>query len=222
MRHTAGKPIRQSDRLHWRLLLAGVLWSMFLGATAVVAAIISGVDSMYPTTNTSWSCTSSTAPGNYFCQTDNSSLTFGSESSLTGAQKTFVANVVFAQYDPTDLNASEHTSIVYSGGSETDIVYQTGSLPAGYAGVAWCDDSSPGGKKCDQHYVRMLSSVISATNINSGVTCHETGHAVGLTHGDNASPTVAITDNNLECMKSMPGTTGTLGAHNINQINGTY
>ncbi len=195
---------------------------MLLGAIAADAAIISGVDSMYPTANTNWSCTSSSSPGNGFCQTDNTSLTFGSESSLTAAQKTFVAGVVAAQYDPTDLNTSEESPIVYTGGSETDIVYQIGTLPGGVGGVAWCDDSSPGNNKCDQHYVRMLSSFVSATNSNSGITCHETGHAVGLTHGDNASPMVANTDANLECMMSAPGTTGTVGAHNINQINGTY
>lgn len=122
------------------------------------------------------------------------------------------------QYNPTDLNASEQTPIVYTGTAETDIVFQVGDPGTGLNGITWCNDAVTN-VICDQHYVRIVAARVLAT---SSTPCHETGHAVGLTHGLQASPTVPNENVNLECMRT-PGTTvTTLGAHNVAQINGAY
>jgi hypothetical protein len=186
------------------------------------AAIIPSVDSMFPTVLVTWLCVDSNISQTWFCQTDNNSLTYGFESTLNSSQRTFVTSVIYNHFDPTDLNVSYQSTISYTGSSETDIVYQTGSIPSGYIGATWCDDSSPGNNKCDQHYVRMTGSAVSPTSPDSGIPCHETGHAVGLTHGYNSYPQVANDNPNLECMMTAPGTNGNLGAHNIFQINSTY
>jgi hypothetical protein len=119
------------------------------------------------------------------------------------------------QYAPTDLTLTVQGSGVYSGRSETDIVYQKGSLPGGFVGMTWCDDSVGGGK-CDQHYVRFLTSSPPYTDV-----CHESGHGVGLTHGKNASPRKGNNDRRLGCMVTPDDING-LGAHNKAMINSTY
>lgn len=188
-------------------------------ATVARAAIISGVDSIYPTLNTPWLCTGSSTPGgSYYCQTDNSTLTFGMESSFSSSQKTVIRYMVSSQYEPTDLTTTEHTSIAYTGSSETDIVYQVGDPGLPYNGITWCDDAVST-TLCDQHYVIIISTRITSS---ASTPCHETGHAVGLTHGSNAYPSVSDDNVNLECMRT-PGTSVTsLGAHNVYQVNSVY
>src|SRR5436189_23739 len=71
----------------------------------------------------------------------------------------------------------------------------------------------------DQEYVRFRGTL----QFDTELTCHETGHAVGLTHGANASPAESNTAAELGCMEtpdsaSRPG----LGSHNQSEINSTY
>jgi hypothetical protein len=187
------------------------------GATAW-GAIIPGVDSIYPTSNASWTCTTGSLGAGPFCKTDNSSLTYGYDSSVTPDQRTVYQSVLNNQYNPTDLSVSFDSTPVLTGSSETDIVYKTGNPGAGANGTTWCDDAVSG-SQCDQHYIVVTSSRITST---SGTPCHETGHAVGLTHGGNSSPTVSDSNSNLECMRAPSGSITTLGAHNTAQINGEY
>jgi hypothetical protein len=155
--------------------------------------------------------------GSLYCQTDNNALTFGLET-MTSTQRTVFRNVMSGQYNPTDLNTSEQSPIAYTGSSETDIVFQVGDPGGGLNGITWCNDSISS-TKCDQHYVRIVSSRVTST---ASTPCHETGHAVGLTHGANAAPVQSNDNTNLECMRT-PGTSvTTLGAHNAAQINGAY
>ncbi len=197
--------IRTSVAAFAAIALAGI------GATTASAAI---TDSMYPTANTPWSCTDGEM-GDGFCRTDNNALTVWLQGSVSSAGKTKVKNALNGQYNPTDLNVSYPGSPSYSGGSETDIIYQSGSTPSGSRGIAWCNDSV-GGNKCDQHYVRFASS-----NPPASTTCHETGHAVGLTHGQNASPRLRQDDSRLACMVT-PSAVASLGAHNKSMINSAY
>ena len=54
--------------------------------------------------------------------------------------------------------------------------------------------------------------------------CHEAGHAIGLTHGQNASPLLLNSDNSLNCMQTPDNEVlvASLGTHNIQQINAAY
>ncbi|WP_240134409.1 hypothetical protein [Streptomyces sp. MUM 178J] len=180
--------------------------------TAAFSATIT--DNMYPTKNTSWSCKDGNL-GDGFCKTDNKTLTVYLQGSLSSAGKKKVKNALNKQYKPTDLTVTYHKKASYSGSKETDIIYQKGSVPSGYRGFAWCNDSV-GNNKCDQHYVRFAKA-----NPPASTACHETGHAVGLTHGQNASPKLKQNDSRLGCMVT-PSSSSSLGKHNKSMINKTY
>ena len=152
-----------------------------------------------------------------YCQTDNRDLTFHVEQSAKNQNTNAEASIrlaMFGSYDETVLTVSEQAP-VRTGTSETDIMFQGNIEIAGFAGVAWCDDANAE-RRCDQHYVQFAKGNI----IGRSLACHEAGHAVGLTHGEDAYPKK---DNNfaaLECMKSAG--TDYLGSHNVNTIDRLY
>jgi hypothetical protein len=201
---------RRATRRRFVLALAAVAAL----ATAAVALAVH-VDSMYPTANYSPTCVDGSM-GSTFCQTDNATLTVYRESSLTSTGKSNIAFVLDNEYHVTDLNVSYPSTPSYSGDAETDIIYQQrGDVPSNLDGIAWCNDAVTS-VRCDQHYNAFRSS-----SPGRAISCHETGHAVGLTHGANASPAISQTDPSLACMQT-PTPTGDLGAHNTNSINATY
>jgi hypothetical protein len=52
------------------------------------------------------------------------------------------------------------------------------------------------------------------------LACPESGHAVGLTHGEDASPAVSNTADSLHCMRRPDAEADRwLGQHNADQIN---
>jgi hypothetical protein len=120
-------------------------------------------------------------------------------------------------YEATVLNPTYQGPAVYSGAAETDIIYQEGHVQGEYDGVAWCNSAATW-QVCDQHYVRFQDGQTPT----DGLACHETGHAVGLTHGSVASPSVGNTNGLLGCMKTPVGWSDVLTDHLIDQINGTY
>lgn len=57
----------------------------------------------------------------------------------------------------------------------------------------------------------------------TAIACHETGHTVGLLHGDNAIPTVPNQTGSLMCMKKTVSSADyPLGSHNAAQIDTVY
>ncbi|MFF7329070.1 hypothetical protein ACIQU5_03500 [Streptomyces sp. NPDC090306] len=120
---------------------------------------------------------------------------------------------------PTDIAVSYPSSASYSGSSETDIVYQqSGSSMSGTTiGITWCDDAVSS-TKCDQQYVRFRYD-----SVDSELACHETGHALGLTHGAQASPKVGQTNSSLGCMETPDSThRTTYGSWQTEELNATY
>lgn len=185
-------------------------------ATLVVAATARANDSMYKTSTYGPNCSTS-----IYCQTDNSAVTYFRQSSLDASAKTNIATVLSQKYDPTDLTVREESPPSYTGGSETDIIYQVNpsAVPLFVDAVTWCDDPITV-TQCDQHYVAFRTNSPPNGAINNAIACHETGHAIGLTHGTQAYPVMANTDPNLGCM-AIPSPY-TLPAHETNQINATY
>lgn len=188
------------------------------------AALGASYDNMYKTANASWDCTDRS---DLYCRTDNGYLTFGIEPGMTTAGDNDVRNSIHGEYGPTDLEVHEHvgSAIDYSGANETDIVYdwRDPALPAGTLGITWCDDAT-NGSECDQHYVSFDHMGGGSANPWMAAVCHETGHAVGLTHGHEASPRISQTDSSLGCMRTESLTVDErdLGSHNVSQINGAY
>ncbi|WP_327696635.1 hypothetical protein [Streptomyces sp. NBC_00459] len=184
-------------------------------ATVVQAAY---TDNMYPTANYSPTCRDGDM-GDTFCQTDNKTLTVYREGSLTSAEKNTIARAVKDYYGPTDLTVKIESRGVYAGGAETDVIYKAKTLARGKIGITWCDDAVTS-RKCDQHYIAFNKDHHSIGAVNKSDACHETGHAVGLTHGPNGSPAKDIDDDRLGCM-SYNDVYG-LGASNKENINSTY
>lgn len=181
--------------------------------TATPEAFASPYDNMYTTANYFPTCDSST-----FCMTDNATLTWFTESSLSTQTRLNVDYILENSFEPTDLSVSIEDPPVYSGSAETDIIYRKTSLPPGVLGQTWCENAVTS-VKCDQHYIDLADYVASYK-----VICHESGHAVGLTHGLQASPSISNGDDRLGCMQTPISeiTDWVLGTNNIDQINATY
>jgi hypothetical protein len=192
---------------------AGVAWAAY-------------TDNMYPTiyeTNACFDEGGNPADGSVTCQTDNSALNYYTDASgsnaLEAADKAVVVNVLQNVYGPTDLTVSFDSTPAFSGSDETDIVYEESAagVSASAEGVTFCNDASTT-IKCDQQYIRIRPG----GNFERGLVCHETGHAVGLLHGDKASPKKSKTDENLGCMETPTSYDEGLQANNIELINNTY
>lgn len=133
-------------------------------------------------------------------------------------------------YHTTDLNIIYHndSNVKYSGSWETDVIYQNqNSLPANVWGRARCDDDVDG-SECDQFYVSYHADKIDAeipnnTDLQRAIACHETGHTVGLLHGNNADPVQDSTAVEFRCMRTKPvPAVPSMGPHNIQQVNAHY
>ena len=112
---------------------------------------------------------------------------------------------------------TRHTTASYSGSSETDIIFlYRDDLPQGTAGRAWCDDALSD-LKCDQHYAAFANVTPPTSTI-----CHEAGHSIGLTHGQQASPVQDQDSDSFGCMKTPSAGNTTLPSHITDQINSTY
>ena len=155
------------------------------------------------------------------CQTDNATLTFwythSGSLALASGDVSNLRYVLNNEYDAlTDLTVNEQSTPTLTGSTETDIIFQRGDVPGTDVGYTWCDDPTSG-YQCDQQYVQ-----IEAGFYYDGLICHETGHAVGLTHGDEAYPVLPNNDSRLDCMVKSPSTTQPLGTNSISNIHGTY
>lgn len=186
---------------------------------------LGGSDHMAPTANYTGPCTAGN-PGGKYCQTDNRTLTVFRESTLSASGKTAIAWTLDNSYDTTNLNVVYPSTASYSGDAETDIIYRTkpSDLESGVVGIAWCNDRASS-TRCDQHYISFrfanVSYAIEDVTHARGLACHETGHTVGLTHGEDASPSVDSEDERLACMKRS-ATNQYLGTANAQAIQTTY
>ena len=177
-------------------------------------------DNIVPTGNYLLHCASSAPSGNaIICQTDSSILTVWFTSSINSGMRTTIRSSLDGSYDTTDLNVSYSSSPVTSGAGETDVMYEqsTSGMSGSTIGFEWCDDAVDL-VRCDQSYVRFRY-----TSIDKELACHETGHAVGLTHGADAWPTTGNNDPILGCMETPDtGSHPLLGSNNADNINSTY
>jgi hypothetical protein len=203
-----GVPARRSFSDRKVVSLAVILFSLI----AVGTAVAHHVDSMMPTVNAN--CMDGTL-GDPFCQTDNATFTIWRQSSITPTGKSRIGSVLNNEFEPTDLDVVFVSEPSFTGGAETDVIYQQGSVPGTNIGITWCNDAVSS-TKCDQHYVRFESDTPG-----TALACHETGHSVGLTHGQDARPQLSNQDPSLQCMQN-PASTSNLGTHNTQLINDTY
>ncbi|MDW6063997.1 hypothetical protein SAZ11_46160 [Streptomyces sp. FXJ1.4098] len=203
--------------------LAALAAAFLLVVTEVAWAAVT--DNMYPTYNASRPCRDDPDGGDGIlsCQTDNREVYYymdsGGTYELESPDRTIVSDMLRDDYAPTDLARHYDSSPTFSGDAETDIIYQEGSTNIGSSsdGVTWCNDAVDA-RRCDQQYIRIRGNGY----YTPGLSCHETGHAVGLTHGQQADPKLNQTDSRLGCLQT-PVSYGTgLGANNRENINGAY
>ncbi|MGW0712321.1 hypothetical protein ACWD4G_41340 [Streptomyces sp. NPDC002643] len=190
-----------------------------VAATAVSWAAVT--DNLVPTNNYNTGCLNGMS-SNSVCRTDNKDVTYymdsGGSDKLEDIDRQNVKVVMAQEYAPTDLTITYDSTPTWSGDAETDIYYAEATVPGSDEGLTWCNDNSPGGFKCDQQYIR----IEGGGQYTPGLVCHETGHAVGLLHGSDASPALPNQDPRLGCMKKSVDFADGLGANNREQINANY
>ncbi|MDV5145847.1 hypothetical protein R1T08_16935 [Streptomyces sp. SBC-4] len=201
--------------------------SLALGTGAGLAWAAS-TDNLVPTLNYSAACDEE--PGT-ICQTDNADVYYymdlsddagdGRDNKLEAEDIAKVREVMANSFNGTDLNTYYDATPVFDGDSETDIYYEEWAPPTGLDGFTRCNDDSPSPKyACDQQHVRIKGGGFYT---RYGVVCHETGHAVGLVHGDRAYPVQYISQPDpLHCMAVPAEDHYGLGPSNVANINATY
>jgi len=191
---------------------------------ALAAANAVAFDILTPSTNYTSACLPGDADNGHYCQTDNAAVSYYAkngdqayalESGDISTLKYWVNNDYGGE---TDLTTTYDDSPVWEGAGETDIIYQEGTVSGDAEGRNWCDDPQDDSTyACDQQYVR-----IEPGNYQHGLICHESGHALGLMHGNWATPTLAKDDTRLGCMVTPVGTTVGISNMMINNINEEY
>ncbi|MEV6030195.1 hypothetical protein AB0L65_03545 [Nonomuraea sp. NPDC052116] len=188
---------------------------------AVGVAWAAATDNIFPTRWTGAFCQLGGGPP---CLTDNREVYFYMDSNgeyeLESEDRATVNAAIDGELRPTDLAFHYDSSPVFEGSAETDIIYQEGStgLPDSAAGMTWCNALGSGPSECDQQYIRIRGA---GAYIYERV-CHETGHAVGLQHGDNSYPTLDNLDSRLGCMRTPSYGHPDLGSNNRENINDNY
>jgi hypothetical protein len=202
---------------------AVLLASALVGAGAAGVAYAVNANNMVGNANYDLACDEGGPGWGRVCRTDNAAVYYYMDSNgefeLEEVDRDKVRYVMANYYRPTDLSVTYDSSPVFSGDAETDVIYQEGAVSNGFDGYTWCNDDSPSPKyECDQTYIRIRGAGV----YTNGLTCHETGHSVGLLHGANSNPTTSNGDDDLGCMQTPVGSTTPLGANQRNRINNTY
>jgi hypothetical protein len=214
-------------------------WALVATLCAVVVAVTglravadgtAPIDNIVPTGKYNHDCAKGSfdksAPYGTVCLTDNSDVYYYVESrdnglDLEARDNDVVVITLHDQYSPSHLAIHRDDTPTFSGSGETDIVYQEGGVPTNFAGYTICDDPIEGTRKCDQAYIRIEGAGVYSL----GTVCHETGHAVGLTHGNMAgttSQTFLNTDSRLACMINPAPVNAVLGSNNRTNIDAVY
>jgi hypothetical protein len=207
-----------------RLGIAAGTAAVLLTVADTTAAWAASVDNMIPTSTYHPYCYDQTLDNIIgLCQTDNAAISVWMQSSVSTNMRSRIRDALDNSFDATAaLSVSYASTPVYTGSAETDIIYQQGSIPySGTVGITWCNDAVDNAAlKCDQTYIRFTTDTYYE---HRALTCHETGHAVGLTHGADASPVVSNSASVLGCMVTPYDVDAyTLGANNVQEIDYTY
>lgn len=211
--------MRSTGKL-WTAAVVALASGVF--ATTAAAAAALSFDNMYQTGNTDWDCWDGERDNGLYCRTDNATVTAFREPGMTSVGDRQIAQVGNGEYQAkTQLVFDFRSSGVYSGSGETDIIYDHHEYSGNVRGATWCNDATSD-HECDQHYVEFDDKDPLVHTI-----CHETGHAVGLTHGREAEEAdgtgIGQGDSRLGCLDAYEDAgKRTLGSHNEATIDKQY
>ncbi len=211
-------------RLH--AVRRGVINILFVAFIATIAA--TGVawaapnfDTILPTQTYNEPCPQGSGP----CKTDNEDVYYYMDSVADGwmleeADQDGVREMIRNEYVMTDLNVYYDPNPTWTGAGETDLVYREGPVAGDASGVTYCNDKEDGSVYlCDQQYIEIENGLYY---YHLGISCHETGHGVGLMHGVHAYPKLDNQDDRLGCMKKLTQPSQPLGDLSRNNINYVY
>lgn len=211
------RPTRAASH-HRRAVNVAVLAFLTIVFATDVAWAARVTDNLVPTQNYTHKCKSGDVYGGIVCTTDNATVTYFMKNQLEQRDKNVVDDMI-VMYARTDLEIHPDGTPKYTGPGETDIIYEEGPVPGDDEGKTWCNDPIlRRNYDCDQQYVRIQG----AGHYTKGLSCHETGHAVGLLHGQDAYPDYPNQSQFLRCMRKMPDYDDVLGSNNRSNINHVY
>lgn len=220
--------MRESASVHARRrsvsLLVSILAGLIIAADVAMAASAVSPDNLVPTGNYAPVCDEGTYEGGgTVCLTDNSSVYFFMDRSRGGELEEVDKDVVrdmLRMYRRTDLAFGYDSTPKFDGSGETDIIYREAPVPGDAEGIAYCNDDSPNPSyECDQQYVRIQGGGW----YSQGLSCHETGHAVGLVHGRQTYPAYPNDHGGFQgCMVTPVTRSENLGSHNQDIIDEWY
>jgi hypothetical protein len=156
------------------------------------------------------------------CLQDNYIVTVNVTGGLGPKMEAATRSTWDGSYNTTDL-VRAYTTVV-----SADIYYtNTDSLPVGVVGRTICLTAGSGPRRCLRARVLYDGGNIVAANLHNNPTalkalaCHETGHAIGLVHPQDAAG--GYESANVGCMASPLNIEDSLvRTHNVEHINGHY
>lgn len=192
---------------------------LVLGA-AVPAHAHHGVDNAYQ--NPGLDDCRQGSPRQDVCRADNATHTWFLSN---GYSSSFLNAAVSSMNDwgTTDLNTARDTSLSYL---ETDVHFWPDNTLTDTNTLANTDClTAVNWLRCGAYQVRVRPDVYQGGyNLAKAVVCHETGHTIGLLHGNQSNPQVANQNLDLGCMRTQPldGQMRFIGEHNLWEADRMY
>lgn len=142
----------------------------------------------------------------------------GWDAELGPLMTTATFDTLYNSYHTTDIDVNV-VGATNNGAEATsaDIFYRNGSLGGDY-GLTSCQSWS--GHVCQHNHVIYDASALAGnTTVLKSLACHETGHAVGLTHPGSVG---APDDPSIYHCMVESGWAPNVGTHNVNHINTNF
>lgn len=135
---------------------------------------------------------------------------------------TAIIDTLYNSYHTTNIDVSISGTVNdgYHDAQASDVYYHNAAgLDPGVYGVASCEVGN-GTHVCQHTHVHFRAGMSGDASFLKSIACHETGHAVGLTHpGSVGAPDIPDI---YRCMTNGSTFPPSLGPHNVGHIDGNF